>query len=267
MSTIAKMEKQELVHVSLDAPNALSQTLEFLKQASSSKDFDIEKFDRLLQMQERLLLKQSESEFNEAMQRVQAEVPRILRDAVNPSTNSKYTRLESLLKIIVPIYTVAGFSMSFGTSDCPIQNHYRITCKVAHKGSSGSFTRDYQCDIPADTTGMKGTMNKTATHGFGSTMSYGRRYLTLLIFNIALVNEDDDSKGQQKPSASGRVVTAATRTRFFEVCKPWREKLHAMAIDLSWVMPDEGLDKLPDAHIPITRIELEKLQKDAEAHQ
>ena len=38
---------------------------------------------------------------------------------------------------------------------------------------------------------MKGTQNKTATHAFGSTMSYGRRYLKLMIFDVATTDEDD----------------------------------------------------------------------------
>lgn len=249
------------------SPNSpMSSTLAVIERAAANKDIDVEKMERLLQMQERILAKQAESEFNEAMQAVQAEVPRILRDATNPSTNSKYTRLESLLKIVVPIYTKAGFSLSFGTSDCPVPNHYRIVCDVAHKGGAGSFTRHYQCDIPADTTGMKGSMNKTATHGFGSTMSYGRRYLTLLIFNIALVNEDDDKKGDQKPSSSGRVATAATRNWFLEQTRDIHIKLQAFAIDRGHIMPDAGLDTYDLAFVPTSKTELAQLRKEVETH-
>jgi hypothetical protein len=39
---------------------------------------------------------------------------------------------------------------------------------------------------------MRGSPNKTAIHGFGSAMSYGRRYLLLLIFNLAMRHEDND---------------------------------------------------------------------------
>lgn len=243
----------------------LTSTLAVIERAASNKEIDVEKMERLLQMQERILAKQAESEFNEAMQRVQQEVPRILRDATNPSTNSKYTRLESLLKVVVPIYTSAGFSLSFGTSDCPIQNHYRIICDVAHKGTAGSFTRHYQCDIPADTTGMKGILNKTPTHGFGSTMSYGRRYLTLLIFNIALVNEDDDAKTQRQ-SSTGKVATTATRNWFLEQTKDIHVKLQAYGIDLAIIMPDQSLEDWPLEKVPTSKAELAALRKEVEAH-
>ena len=79
--------------------------------------------------------------------------------------------------------------MSFGTAECPYEGHYRITCKVAHKAG---HTRDYQGDFPADVAGSQGKANKTAIQGYGSTLSYGRRYLTLLIFNVVLTDEDND---------------------------------------------------------------------------
>ena len=243
--------------------NAQSSLLAVIETAARDKTVDMDKMERLLQMHERICAKQAEQEFNEAMREVQSHIPRILRDATNPSTNSKYTRLESLLKVVVPIYTESGFSISFGTDTSPLPSHYRITAQISHKGG---HSRPAQCDIPVDDKGMKGMQNKTATHGFGSTMSYGRRYLTLLIFNIALVNEDDDSKGQQKPSVSARVVTPDLRNRFFEVSKPWHQKLQAWAIDKAHIMPDEGLDALPDSVIPTTKTELNKLLAEVEAH-
>jgi hypothetical protein len=73
-------------------------------------------------------------------------------------------------------------------------------------------------------TGPKGNQNKTATHGFGSTMSYGRRYLICLIFNITLTNEDQD--GNQP----GEQVTAPAG---FE---KWKADITAVA--------DEGMERL-----------------------
>jgi hypothetical protein len=164
--------------------------LTVIERAVSNKDFDVEKLERLFALQERMLAKKAEQEFNESMQRVQGQELRVIKDAKNPVTNSSYATLQSLNKILVPIYTDAGFSISFGTADCPIQNHYRITAMVSHRGG---HSRNYQCDIPIDDKGMKGNDNKTKTHAFGSTMSYGRRYLTLLIFNIALVDDDGNA--------------------------------------------------------------------------
>jgi hypothetical protein len=236
--------------------------LSVIERAAADKSVDVEKLERLFALQERLLARQAEEAFNAAMKEVQSQELRIIRDAQNPQTNSKYARLESLNKVIVPIYTTAGFSISFGTADCPVAAHYRITATVSHQGG---HSRPYQCDIPIDDKGMKGTPNKTATHAFGSTMSYGRRYLTLLIFNIALVGEDDD-KATSKPSTSGRVATATTLKWFLEQTQDITDKLQAYAIDKAIIMPDEGLDKWPLEKVPTSKTELSQLRREVEAH-
>lgn len=164
-----------------------SAMLQVIERAAANPEIDVEKMERLLAMQERIFTKNAEMQFNDSMKTVQAEVPRILRDA--KGENSKYTRLETIIEAIAPVYTRHGFALSFGTDASPLEKHYRITCDVSHVGG---HMKHYFADVPADLVGMKGTPNKTPTHAFGSTMSYGRRYLTLLIFNLALVNEDDD---------------------------------------------------------------------------
>jgi hypothetical protein len=239
-----------------------SSALTVIERAAKDATIDVEKLERLFALQERLLARQAEESFNAAMKDVQAQELRIVRDASNPSTNSRYARLESLNKAIVPIYTKAGFSISFGAGDCPIPAHYRITAIVSHQGG---HSRPYQCDIPIDDKGMKGSPNKTATHAFGSTMSYGRRYLTLLIFNIALVGEDDD-KATGKKSASGRTATEATRNWFLEQAREIHLKLQAYAIDKGIIMPNEGLDQWPLEKVPTTKTELAALRREVESH-
>jgi hypothetical protein len=53
--------------------------------------------------------------------------------------------------------------------------------------------------VPIDNKGPKGAQNKTDTHGFGSALSYGRRYLKLLIFDIATTDDDGRAAGNGGP--------------------------------------------------------------------
>lgn len=163
--------------------------IQVIERAASNPSIDVEKMERLLAMQERILTRNAEVSFNTAMRAAQEEMPKVLRNKRNDQTNSKYADLEKVNDAIVPVYTRHGFSLSFGTADSPLEGHIRLTCLVSHiEGHS----RPYQCDMPLDMAGLKGNQNKTATHAHGSTMSYGRRYLTLLIFNVTLTNEDTD---------------------------------------------------------------------------
>lgn len=168
-----------------------SAIVSLIERAARDPNVDIDKLERLMSMQERMLARQAEIAFNAAMQAAQSEMPCVFRDKNNEQTRSRYTSLERIIESIKPVITAHGLSISYGTADSPLPNHYRIVAKVAH---SAGHARDYFADIPTDANGMKGTANKTPTHAFGSTMSYGRRYLLLMVFNIALTNEDDDGQ-------------------------------------------------------------------------
>jgi len=219
--------------------------------------------ERLLAMQERILAKNAEVAFNTAMQSAQSEMPVVVRDATNPSTNSKYARLESVNALIKPVYTQHGFSLSFGSADGAPANCFRLTCLVAHRNG---HSRLYQCDLPLDSTGMKGLPNKTLMHAHGSTMSYGRRYLTLLIFNVSISNEDTD--GNLKPPKPPGPATATEKTRAYVVAQlsDIRQQLHAYLIDRGVVMPDEALEAWPLESVPCTPKDIAALRSKVEAY-
>jgi hypothetical protein len=167
-----------------------------IARAASDPNTDVDKLERLLAMQERVLEREAEQKFNTAMLAAQDEIRPILRNKTNSSTNSKYADLEAVSDAIDPIFRKHGFSSSFGTADCPLAGHYRVTCRLSH---TGGHHRDYQADVPADTAGVKGTQNKTATHGFGSALSYGRRYLKLLIADVSTTDDDGRAAGNGGP--------------------------------------------------------------------
>ncbi len=56
-------------------------------------------------------------------------------------------------------------------------------------GHQGGHSEDTQFSAPPDTSG-----NKTPIHAMASTISYGKRYVTLTLTGIATEGEDDDAK-------------------------------------------------------------------------
>lgn len=161
--------------------------LAVIARAAKDPNVDVDKMERLFAMQERVLSRDAEQRFNEAMAAAQKEMPQIKRGGKNTTTNSTYAELDAMSEAMLPVIAKHGFSLSFGTDVSPLPNHYRVTCDVSH---IGGHTRTYNADVPADLTGMKGTPNKTSTHAFGSTLSYGRRYLKMLIFDVATTDDD-----------------------------------------------------------------------------
>jgi hypothetical protein len=173
-----------------------STVLQIISQAATNPNVDIEKMERLLEMQERIFKRNAEQAFNDAMTAAQSEIPPIIKNKRNNQTNSNYADLEAINSQAMPIITRHGFSTSFGTDKSPLENHYGVTALVSH---SGGHSRLYRGDIPLDSAGIKGSKNKTDTHAFGSTMSYGRRYLLEMIWNISTKDDDGNAAGNDEP--------------------------------------------------------------------
>ena len=168
--------------------------LSFIAEAARDPSVDVSKMERLFEMRERMIDRQAHLQFNAALKAAKAEMPGILRNKYNDQTKSNYANLESVSDAMDPVVTNHGFSMSFCTADSPKVDHYRVTCTLAHEGG---HEKEYFADIPVDAAGIKGTANKTLTHAFGSTMSYGRRYLKMMIFDVKTTDDDGNAAGSQ----------------------------------------------------------------------
>lgn len=177
--------------------------LEMIERAARDPSVDIDKIERLMAMRERMLDREAEQAFSAAMKAAQAEMPQVLRDAKNTQTNSRYARYETISEAIQPVITKHGFSLSFGEDASPKDGHIRIVCDVMHEAG---HTRRYHADIPVDNVGMKGSVNKTATHAYGSTKSYGKRYLKCDIFDVAVTDQDDDGNAAGTPGLTEEQV-------------------------------------------------------------
>ena len=157
-------------------------------KAAVDQGAPIDTIERLVALQERMQAKEAERQWDDAMNRCQKQMRVIGVNATNPQTRSRYANYEKLDSVLRPIYSAEGFSLSFGTIDCPINEHVRVTCRVSRSG----YSRDYQVDMPTDGKGPKGGDVMTKTHAAGSAVAYGMRYLLKMIFNVAVGETDDD---------------------------------------------------------------------------
>lgn len=195
------MSRQEIIHRDPDAVDIevaaprdanvidAGTLLTVITNATRDKSIDLDRLDRLMALHERIVLQQREQAYNAALRAAQGEMPQVLRDGANSHTNSKYAKLETISAAMAPVLAKHGFGISFGTDASPLQGHYRITAEVTH---TAGHKKLYHADIPIDAGGARGNANKSATHAFGSTLSYGRRYLKCLIFDVTTKGEDDD---------------------------------------------------------------------------
>ena len=161
----------------------------------------IDVIERLAALQEKAMSRQDEIDFATAMSASQSEIVRVAPDLTNSQTSSKYASYAALDRVVRPVYTKHGFSLSFSTEPAPRDNALLVVCYC----SRGGYTRKYQVLMPADGKGAKGGDVMTLTHATGAAASYGMRYLLKMIFNIAIGEEDTDGN-----------MTAASLPRFDE---------------------------------------------------
>lgn len=185
------MANQEVL--TLEAPPA-DAVLAIIAQASRDPQVDVSKLQILLEMRERVMAKEAEGAFYRAMKSAQAEMVPIVRNAINAQTQSRYATLEQVDIAIRPIYTRHGFAL---TSDSPLSEGHGVTVSTTAMHEAG-HARTYRLNGSLDTTGPQGKANKTEMHGLGSSISYLRRYLKLMIFDLVLTNEDNDGNGREK---------------------------------------------------------------------
>ena len=219
--------------------------MSFIERAAKDETFDVAKFGELLRLQRDVGHDQSRRAFNAAMAAAQAGMLPVVRDAKNTHLNNKYAKLETIDAAMRPIYTVHGFSVRFGSAPAPTEGYIRITCTVAH--AAGYFEENY-LDAPITNTGSQGgRMATTGVQAVGSAVTYLRRYLLMMVFNIVLADEDDDGEGLRRvaaaaaPRAERRVDPTVydpprTRTR--------RDFLDGLAIALRDVQSAEEADRI-----------------------
>lgn len=163
--------------------------LDVIARAASDPTVDVHKMKELLAIQQEVHRTNAEIAFNEAMNACQKELPRVFKAAQNASNKSKFAKLEKVDEAIRPVYTKHGFSLSFGSR--AIEGGVTVTCRVSH---TAGHHIDHELSGALDTKGAQGTANKTDIQGLGSSVSYLRRYLTCMIFNVILTDEDNDGQ-------------------------------------------------------------------------
>lgn len=168
--------------------------IQVIERAALNPDVDIDKLERLLQMQERVMDRQAMMAYSAAMAAMQTELPSI--EERGQTNNGFYATLEDIVDTVRPIMQKHGFAVSFRiqTQERGIQ----ITGVLMHKNGHREETSML---LPADISG-----NKNAVQAFGSSTSYGKRYVLCALLNITTRGQDDNGNASTK--AGIKTVTA-----------------------------------------------------------
>ena len=141
-----------------DAPVAVisdtSAILSVIARAASDPSVDIDKMERLLQMQERVLARASEAEFSTALAMMQPSLPSIEENGAiknrEGQVQSTYPLWEDINDAIKPHLSKHGFALSFRVAER--EGKTIVTGVLSHKSGHRETT---DVTLPADTSGSK----------------------------------------------------------------------------------------------------------------
>jgi hypothetical protein len=164
-----------------------------IARAARDPSVDIDKMERLLEMQERVLAREAKTAYAVALAELQPSLPIISERGkiLNKSNQvqSTYAFWEDVNEAIRPMLSEAGFSLSFRTGRAG--NDITVTGVLTHRDGHSEETT---IALPADASG-----SKNAVQAVASSTSYGKRYTAFALLNITTKGEDDDGKKAGDP--------------------------------------------------------------------
>jgi hypothetical protein len=191
--TPRKPKTQVIVHNPSKPLTQFESMLSFIERAAKDESVDVAKFQGLLDIQERIMNKNAEIAYNQAMTRLQRKLPLIHKkgmiefiDKNGVKRLTPFAKYEDIDRAIRPLYLEEGFHVGFDTKQ---DDKVFLRCSISHETG---HSKSAEMKLPLDTSGSKNNLQAA-----GSTISYGKRYLVCMLLNIVTTDEDDDAKTHQ----------------------------------------------------------------------
>lgn len=169
-------------------------------RAASDPAVDVDKFERLMGMYERITANKAKATFDAALSAMQPELPVVdrrgkivIRDKNDRTTiiqSTPYALFEDINEAIGPVMARHGFAVSFRVGLAQ-DGKITVTGILSHREGHREET---MIALPHDSTG-----SKNSVQAIGSSTSYGKRYTLCALLNITTRGEDDDGKKAGDP--------------------------------------------------------------------
>lgn len=186
--------------------------MSFIERAARDTAVDVDKFERLMVMKERLERQLAEREFNAAIAAAKLEIGPIIKDkkvdftSAKGRTNYAHEDLAGIARAIDPILARNGLSYRYRSEQSA--GKLRVTCILSH---SGGHSENTTLEAPEDHSG-----NKNPIQAIGSSVTYLQRYTLKLGVGLS-ASTDDDGQGGKKVKSSAQAKRDGDMTKFNEI--------------------------------------------------
>ena len=188
---------------------AASSLLALMERSLADPSADLDRLDRVAMIYERALAREAEQAFARALIQMQRRLP--VLDELGEVTDEKgevkstYASWEDMVETLRPILFRHGFALSFRPGLSP-RGEPVVVGVLRHEAG---HKEEAELVLPADVSG-----GKNPVQAVGSSLSYGQRYVTKLLLNLASRKlEDDDGRTAGRPGPSKTPSLRSTRSR------------------------------------------------------
>jgi hypothetical protein len=196
--------------------------ISMIERVALNPNVDIDKMERLLEMQERILARTARVAYAAALAEMQPNLPVIERrgliqvrkkDAAGDRNgeiqqSTPYALWEDINEAIRPVLQQYGFALSFRTGQSA-DGRVTVTGILSHReGHQEETTMVLQHDS---------TGSKNAVQAIGSSTSYGKRYTAMALLNLTSRGDDDDARAAGAPMPISADQLSKLRTLIDEV--------------------------------------------------
>jgi len=171
--------------------------LAMIEKVLTIPDFPVEKLERLFDLHQKAQADSARKAYLADLALMQPELPVIeKKGTINTNEKDKqgnktgkqikqssYARWEDVVESIRPVMAKYGFSISFKV-DQTDPARIAVTGTLGHRDG---HTESTTMSLPLDSSGSKNNVQ-----GWGSSVSYGKRYVAFALLNVVARGEDDD---------------------------------------------------------------------------
>lgn len=174
MNEVAHIERETMPAPQTET-NAIISVIE---RAAVNPAVDMDKMERLLEMQERIMQREALAAFNRAFAAAKSELPAISKN--QKGHNNRYADFAHVARAVDPVLSRHGLSYRFKTRQ---DDHIHVTCVLSH---IDGHSEENTLSSKPDTAG-----SKNATQAIGSAQTYLMRYSLLSALGIQPTDDDD----------------------------------------------------------------------------
>lgn len=161
--------------------------LNFIATALERPEIDAQKLQALLQAQFMVEDRDAQRQFNAALYAAQKAMPRVTKRGAIDLGKGKpipFATWEDMDTVLRPIMAQHGFSLSFSATSRADGTGAVVTARLLH---SAGHAETFSMPLPPDV-----GPGRNALQAMGSTLSYAKRYLAEMAFNVVREGQDDD---------------------------------------------------------------------------